>query len=396
MTGRYAIRSGMADDNWRVLRATSTGHLPEEEITLAEALKARGYTTGMVGKWHLGVWSINPAGHPRRHGFDLFYGLPHSNDMDPSPAAPKNAPGRPDQDLTWWNSPLYRDEQLVEQPVDQTQLTRLYTEEAQRFIRANRKQPFFLYLAHSFPHVPLFASGQFAGRSRRGSYGDVVEELDWSVGQVLATLRETGLAENTLVFFTSDNGPWLIMKQQGGSAGLLREGKGTVWEGGMRVPGIAWWPGRIKPGQINNTLMTTMDLFPTAVKLAGGELPTDRPMDGYDMRGTLLRGEPGTRETLCYYRGTRLFAVRKGQWKLHVFTQAAYGQPKEKIEDPPLLFDLFADPGEQFNVAASHPKVVAELLKEIEAQRAAAKPGRSQMQAALPAAEPKKESPAAK
>lgn len=233
LTGRYPVRSGMAHDRYRVLRSQSTGHLPEGEITLAEALQTAGYATGMVGKWHLGVWSKDPVGHPRRHGFDSFFGLPHSNDMDPVAGNPPRANALAEQKAEWWNSPLYRNEELVERPADQTTLTRRYTEEAQRFIRENRRRPFFLYFAHTFPHTPLFASGAFRGTSQRGLYGDVVAELDWSVGQILETLRREKLDRKTLVVFSSDNGPWLIMNQQGGSAGLLRDGKGSTWEGGM-------------------------------------------------------------------------------------------------------------------------------------------------------------------
>jgi arylsulfatase A-like enzyme len=384
LTGRYPVRSGMAHDQFRVLRNRSTGHLPADEVTLAEALKLAGYATGMVGKWHLGVWSRNPAGHPRRHGFDFFFGLPHSNDMDPTTNAPKGAPGRPDQDPAWWNAPLYRNDELVARPADQTQLTRRYTEEAQRFIRDHRERPFFLYFAHTFPHVPLFASAQFRGTSRRGLYGDVVEELDWSVGQILETLRREGLAGNTLVFFTSDNGPWLIMNQQGGSAGLLRDGKGSTWEGGMRVPGLAWWPGRIRAGLVNTNLTCMLDLFPTALKLAGAAPPPDRIIDGFDMSATLLTGAPGPRRSMMYYRGTRLFAARQDQWKLHLFTQKGYGQSKPEAHDPPLLFDLHTDPGESFNVATNQPTVVAGLLKEIEAHRATVVPVESQLESVEP------------
>jgi arylsulfatase A len=380
MTGRYAVRSGMADDRYRVLRARSTGHLPDSEITIAQALKSRGYATGMVGKWHLGVWSINPEGHPRRHGFDSFFGLPHSNDMNPTPAAPKGAPGRPDQDPKWWNAPLYHDEELVAQPADQTQLTRLYTEQAQHFIQQHKQGPFFLYFAHTFPHVPLFASERFRGTSRRGLYGDAVQELDWSVGQILETLRREGLAENTFVFFTSDNGPWLIMNQQGGSAGLLRGGKGSTWEGGMREPGIAWWPGKIKSSVINTNVACMVDLFPTALRLAGAELPADRIIDGRDLSETLFDGEALPSRAFFFYRGTRLFAVRKDQWKLHLFTQKGYGQPKPDAHDPPLLFDLNVDPGETFNVAMNHPAVVADLLQEIKRQRETVKPVKLQLE----------------
>lgn len=370
LTGRYAIRSGMAHDRFRVLRNRSTGHLPAEELTLAEALQNAGYATGMIGKWHLGVWSINPAGHPRRHGFQFYFGLPHSNDMDPTSEAPRGAPGRAEQDARWWNAPLYRDENLIDQPTDQTQLTRRYTREAQQFIRNNKRRPFFLYIAHSFPHVPLFASPEFQGTSRRGLYGDVVEELDWSVGEVLETLRRENLDRNTLVLFTSDNGPWLIMNQQGGSAGLLRDGKGSTWDGGMRVPAIAWWPGTIPPHRISSSPASTMDIFPTALALAGVDLPTDRMIDGRDISRTLIGSETAPERTFCFYRGQQLFAVRKGPWKLHLMTQTGYGQPKPEVHNPPLLFNLDADPGESFNVATNHPAVVQSLLREVKNHRA--------------------------
>ncbi len=383
LTGRYPIRSGMAHDQFRVLRATSTGHLPLEEITLPEMLKTRGYATGLIGKWHLGVWTNNPDGHPQKHGFDFNFGLPHSNDMNPSPVAPKHANTRADQRSEWWNAPLYRNHDLVEQPADQSTLTQRYTAEATKFIRAHKQAPFFLYFPHTFPHTPLFASKQFSGQSPRGLYGDVVEELDWSVGRILATLREENLAENTLVFFSSDNGPWLIMNQQGGSAGLLRDGKGSTWEGGMRVPGIAWWPGKIKPGTVQRTLASTMDLFTTSAKLAGADVPSDRAIDGIDIRPLLFGTGPAEREAYFYYRGTRLFAVRQGNYKLHHFTQLGYNQPKPDAHDPPLLFDVRNDPGETFNIAGEHPDVLASIARAVEKHRRALTPGKTQMVATV-------------
>ncbi len=386
LTGRYPIRSGMCHDQFRVLRNRSLGCLPADEVTLAEALKTKGYTTGCVGKWHLGVWSLNPDGHPRKHGFDHFFGLPHSNDMDPKPGNPKGATSRADQDPEWWNSPLYRNEELIEQPTDQTRLTGRYTDEAVKFIREQKSKPFFLYFPHSFPHVPLFRSERFAGKSSRGLYGDVIEELDWSVGQVLNTLREEGLSENTFVFFSSDNGPWLIMNQQGGSAGLLRDGKGSTWEGGMRVPGIAWWPKHVRAGEVTQGMASTMDLFVTALKFAGLEPPQDRPIDGLDLSGVLLRNEATPRQSYFYYRGTRLFAVRKGAFKGHLLTQAAYGQPKAEEHSPLQLFNLQVDPGESFNLAASNPEVLADLQREIEKHRATVTPAKSQLEAFQPLA----------
>jgi arylsulfatase A-like enzyme len=391
LTGRYPIRSGMCNDQFRVLRNRSLGHLPDDEITIAEALKTRGYATGIVGKWHLGVWEFNPAGHPKRHGFDYTFGLPHSNDMDPFPATPRGANKLAEQQLEWWNAPLYRNEELIERPADQTTLTRRYTEEAVKFIRDRKKEPFFLYFPHTFPHTPLFASKKFAGTSPRGIYGDVLAELDWSVGQILETLRKEKLADNTLVFFSSDNGPWLIMNQQGGSAGLLRDGKGSTWEGGMRVPGIAWWPGKIAPGSVQHQMACTMDLFTTSLKLAGADLPKDREIDGLDIRPLLFGHGDVKRGAYFYYRGTRLFAARLGDFKAHFLTQASYNQPQPDEHTPPLLFNLRIDPGETFNIASNHPTVLGDLAKAVEQHRATVKPVKNQLVEYLPppAAAPK-------
>jgi arylsulfatase A len=388
LTGRYPIRSGMCHDQFRVLRSRSLGQLPDSEITLAEALKSRGYATGCIGKWHLGVPQFNPGGHPRRHGFDFYFGLPHSNDMDPTPIAPKGAGKLAEQRAEWWNAPLYRDDQIIERPADQTTLTRRYTDEAVKFIQRNKAKPFFLYFPHTFPHTPLFASKDFAGKSPRGIYGDVVEELDASVGKVLDTLRAEKLAENTLVFFSSDNGPWLIMNQQGGSAGLLREGKGSTWEGGMRVPGIAWWPGKIKP-TVQRTMASTMDLFPTSLRLAGADVPSDRPIDGLDIRPLLFGTGTVQREAYFFYRGTRLMAARMGDYKAHFMTQAAYGQPKHEEHTPPLLFNLKVDASETFNVATNHPAVLAQITAAVEKHKAALQPAPSQLVEVQPVAEKK-------
>jgi arylsulfatase A-like enzyme len=376
LTGRYAVRSGMAGGQRRVMYPNSKGGLPETEITIATGLKAVGYATSMVGKWHLGN---HGEFLPTRHGFDSWFGLPYSNDMVRAPNSPKGREAVVHPKSEYFRQPLLRGVEEIERGPDQSQLTKRYTAEAVKFIREHKAEPFFFYFAHTFPHVPLFASSDFAGKSRRGLYGDVVEELDWSVGQVFETLRAEGLAENTFVFFSSDNGPWLSFGEQGGSAGLLREGKGSTWEGGMREPGIAWWPGRIKAGSVNTSLASTMDLFVTCLKLGGAEIPQDRVIDGFDLSPTLFDSKPGMRDTFFYYRGEELFAVRKGIWKMHFRTQNGYGQPKPDVHDPPLLFNLGIDPGESFDVAAQHPEVIEELRTAVEKHRATITPVKSQV-----------------
>ncbi|MCA9269767.1 MAG: sulfatase [Planctomycetales bacterium] len=367
LTGRLPQRSGMCSDRRRVLFPDSKGGIPKDEITLAEALKARGYATGCIGKWHLGHL---PPYLPTANGFDSYFGIPYSNDMDR--VANKGPKGR---DVFWqpqveyWNVPLLRDDKIEERPADQTSITRRYTAEAVKFITAHRDEPFFLYFPHTFPHVPLFASKLFQDKSARGLYGDVVEEVDWSVGEVLKTLRELKLAENTLVFFTSDNGPWLIFNDQGGSAGMLREGKGSTWEGGMREPTLAWWPGTIAPGQTTQQIASTMDIYATACALSGAAVPADREMDSYDLSPVLKGTGPSGRDAYFYYRGYTLMAVRSGPWKMHFQTQAGYGQPKPEFHDPPLLFQLEVDPGEKWNVADKHPEVIAQIKQLAEAHR---------------------------
>ena len=375
LTGRYPIRSGMCGHR-RVLFPNSKGGLPQNEMTIAKALKGSGYATAHIGKWHLG---IHPGGRPSDHGFDLSFGLPYSNDMDALPRA-RGASGSPNPPQDGWNVPLLKNGEVVEQPADQAALTKRYTSEAIRFIEANQSQPFFLYFAHTFPHVPLFASEEFRGKSRRGLYGDVVEELDWSVGQVLDTLRQSDIAERTLVIFTSDNGPWLIMGNQGGSAGLLRDGKGSTWDGGMRVPGIAWWPGRIQPA-VSHEVVTALDVFPTALALAGVAPPSDRIIDGVDLSGLLLKGEPLSSRPFFYYRGDKLMACRVGDWKAHFATQTGYGQPAFEKHDPPLLFHLGRDPGEQRKVSVDQEQdVLADIQAAVQAHQMALVPGEPQLQ----------------
>ncbi|MGA1013760.1 MAG: sulfatase [Limisphaerales bacterium] len=359
MTGRYPVRSGMCSDRRRVLFPNSLGGLPAEERTMAEALKAQGYATAMVGKWHLGH---RPEYLPTRHGFDQYFGIPYSNDMDLVPGSPRGAAKSLEPEVAWWNVPLMRDEAIEERPAQQKTLTRRYTREAVSFIKEERKAPFFLYLAHSMPHVPLFTSPAFEGHSLRGLYGDVIEEIDWSVGQILKALREGGMQENTLVFFTSDNGPWLTQGPAGGSAGLLHEGKGSTWEGGMREPALAWWPGRIPAGTVSSELACTLDLLPTFLKLSGEQGSPKPSLDGYDMAPILFERRASARPHFAFYRGTRLFALRMGPYKAHFLTKSAYGQDPVKEHEQPLLFNLHRDPSERFDLASDRPEVIQAFM----------------------------------
>jgi arylsulfatase A-like enzyme len=276
-----------------------------------------------------------------------------------------------------FNVPLKRNTNIVERPANQTTLTKRYTEEAVQFIKDHQKRPFFLYFAETFPHVPLFASPEFKGRSARGLYGDAVEEVDWSVGQVLAALAQYNLETNTLVFFTSDNGPWLTCKWNGGSAGLLRDGKGGTWEGGYRVPAIARWPGRIKPGQVTGELASAMDLFNTCLLLGGVAIPKDRPIDGVDLSPVLFGTGAGLRTNQFYYYGDQLFAVRQGAFKAHFQTRSGYSKDAPAQHNPPLLFRIPNDPSEQFSVT-NQAGVVAAITKTADEHRKSVEPGKPQ------------------
>jgi arylsulfatase A-like enzyme len=373
LTGRLPIRSGMCSDKRRVLFPDSARGLPANEVTIAEALKPQGYATGCIGKWHLGHL---PQYLPTNNGFDSYFGVPYSNDMDR--VAGEGRAAFFDPKVEYWNVPLMRNEQIVERPADQNTLTKRYTEEAVRFIEQNQDRPFFLYLAHTMVHVPLFVSDDFRGKSPRGLFGDAVEEIDWSVGRVLGTLRREGLAENTLVVFTSDNGPWLSYDQHGGSAGLLREGKGCTYEGGMREPCIMWWPGTIQPAVIHD-LGATMDLLPTILSLAGAEVPSDRVLDGFDLRPVLAGTGHSPRDTVFYYRGVQLYAVRKGPYKAHFITQSPYGKDQPVSHDPPLLYHLGHDPSEKYDIAKAHADVIAEIGREVERHRRTLVPGEDQL-----------------
>lgn len=360
LTGRHPLRSGTMAARPRVFAERSMRGLPSEEITIAEMLKAKGYATAMVGKWHLGHM---PGYLPPRQGFDEYFGLVSSNDhnktYDGRKLGRKPAFGGPPE---LWDIPLMDGEEVVEKPAQQYTLTQRYTRRAVDFIERHTDEPFFLYFAHTFPHTPLFRSDGFAGRSDRGVYGDVVEELDWSVGQVLNAVRENGLAENTLVIFSSDNGPWLPFLDHGGSAGLLREGKGSTWEGGMRVPGIFWMPGTVRKGVIQD-MGSTLDVLPTVAAMTGAAAPADRALDGFDLSPTLLHGEPSPRREMLFYRAGELFAFRQGPHKIHFWTQTGYTEPQPTPHDPPALYHLEHDPGEKYDVSAANPELVERLAK---------------------------------
>ncbi len=323
-----------------------------QEITLAEGLKKAGYRTGMVGKWHLGDYSKDPERNPLRHGFDRYFGVPHSNDMIPCP--------------------LFRDDKMLEPDIgaNQARITGMYTKEAIKFIDESGKGPFFLYMAHTFPHQPLYASEKFLKKSKAGLFGDAVEEIDWSVGEIMKLLRAKGLEQNTLVVFTSDNGPWYE-----GSSGPFRGRKGQSYEGGFRVPFITRWPGRIPAGRVSNIPIMNLDLFPTLFVLAGVEIPKDRIIDGKNIHGVLSgRDARPPHEAIYFYHYDLLEGIRMGKWKYfermnrYVWPIAmdAASLPdkmgkKQMGNRWPLLYDLQNDPGESYNVINTYPDIAARL-----------------------------------
>ncbi|GAA3515284.1 sulfatase [Aquimarina addita] len=355
LTGRLPIRSGTDTNHGaRVFFPNSSGGLPQSEITIAEMLKDKKYKTAAIGKWHLGHL---PKFLPTSQGFDYYYGIPYSNDMDRTTNL-SHAEANANPKIAYFNVPLMRDEEIIERPAEQHTITKRYTEEAIDFIKENKENPFFIYLAHNMPHVPLFASEKFLGTSRRGLYGDVVEELDWSVGEILKTLRENQISENTLVVFTSDNGPWTVLNENGGSSGLLKGAKATSYEGGMRVPAIFWWPNKIK-SEIVMDIGSTLDLFPTIAKLIHSEMKSDRVYDGYDLTPVLLEKKKGVRESLIYYHGTTVFAVRKGDYKLYFYKNNPRGYPENLQELKNLeLYNIQKDPSERFNIIKKHSDMV--------------------------------------
>jgi len=364
MTGCYPQRVGLPN----VIGPSAKVGISSEEKTIAEVLKPLGYATSCYGKWHLGHL---PKFLPMRHGFDDYFGLPYSNDMWPKHPTSDRYP-----DL-----PLIEGERVIEYNPDQTQLTTWYTERSVRFIEKNKGRPFFLYLPHSMAHVPLFVSDKFKGKSEQGLYGDVMMEIDWSVGQILSTLKRLGIDKNTLVIFSSDNGPWLSYGDHAGLAKPLREGKGTTFDGGQRESTVMRWPGRIPAGTVCKEPAAMIDILPTVAKLTGAALPA-HTIDGRDI-WPLISGRPGAKsphEAFFYYRGYALEAVRSGKWKLHLphayrtlaGREGGTGGRPVKYEQGKIdlsLFDLEKDIGEQNDVSAQYPDVVERLLSLAEQMR---------------------------
>lgn len=341
LTGRYPTRCGVP----RVFFPRDEQGMNLDEQTLAQLLKPRGYRTACAGKWHLGH---HKPWLPTSRGFDQYFGIPYSNDMKP----------------TW----LMRDTEVIEENANQATLTERYTKEAVSFIEKAGREPFFLYMPHTFPHIPLFASERFRGKSRHGIYGDVVEEIDWSVGEVLGALAKQGVDRNTLVLFASDNGPWYQ-----GSSGGLRGRKGMTWEGGVRVPFLARWPARIPRGRVCHSLVSTMDVVPTVCGIAGAAMPA-KPVDGVDIL-PLLTGRAASldRDPLLYFHGRHPLAARWGKWKLHI---ARYNAEMYSANPPagrmnlmlarPELYNLELDPDESCDVAAENPEVVRRIRAHID------------------------------
>lgn len=341
-------------------------------------LKRQGYATAILGKWHLAGYpkdfTQSPM-HPLECGFDYHFGTPGSNDV-PAPPGKRQTRDLFDQcNKLTFQVPLIRGREVVEFPANQELFTKRYTVEAVKWIHNNKEKPFFLYLAHNMPHAPVFASPEFQGKSKGGRYGDVIQEIDWSVGEVIKALRETGTENNTLVVFTSDNGPWSMFGPHGGTAGPLRGEKGTSWEGGFRVPGIFSWPGTIQPGEIEG-MAANLDLYATFAALSGGDEPKDAP--GYsslDLTSTLLQEEVSPRTQWLYAGGAEAF--RSGQYKIHLKTKARSSNPDTRkrepaaVHDPPLLIDLDADLGETTDVSARHPEIVKRLQAELKSFRTA-------------------------
>ncbi len=356
LTGCYAKRVSLPE----VIHPKSAIGLNSKEHTVAELLKSSGYATMCIGKWHVGD---QLEFLPTRHGFDHYFGLPYSNDMGGSEEGAKLRKNPP--------LPLVRDEKVIEiiNAAAQDKLTERYTDEAVSFIRQNQTKPFFLYLPHTAVHIPIHPGANFKGHSGNGIYYDWVDEVDWSVGRILDTLCELKLAENTLVIFTSDNGPWLGLGERSGSAGPLRGGKFTTFEGGMREPTIAWWPKMIQPNTACDAAVGNIDLLPTFAKLGGAELAKNVKIDGKDITPILLgKSQESPREAHFYFKGNQIEAVRSGPWKLSITNRASSSKkaPTQETSSPPVLYNLENDIGERTDVATQHPEVVERLQRFID------------------------------
>ena len=375
LTGSYPKTVGMERG---VLHPDSTTGLHPDEHTIADHLKGQGYATACFGKWHLGH---HPETLPTRQGFDEYYGIPYSNDMNHKAEALeggkilwKNA------DLLWndqesaitkWNTPLMEGEKIIELPTDQRTITRRYTDKTIDFIKKNKEKPFFVYLAHSMPHVPLYVPEDVYDPDPQNAYTNVIEHIDAETGRLLDALRETGLDENTYVIFTSDNGPWIWLKNHAGSTGPLRGLKGETWEGGMRVPCVMWAPGRIPAGTECDQLATTLDLLPTIAALTDSELPKDRKIDGVDISSLLAdpTAESPRKEFLYYHKRGYVEGIRQGDWKLLKKNERT--KKGEPIVERILLFDLSKDIGEQQNMAKDKPgrvKAMRQRMIELDAE----------------------------
>ncbi len=372
LTACYPKRVGM---HQHVLFPASTKGLHPEEYTIADHLKSQGYATACFGKWHLGH---HPEVLPTANGFDTYYGIPYSNDMNhpDNKGKPKGGPDGmdilwkdPESTLTKWRTPLFEDERIVELPVDQRTVTRRYTQKAIDFVKAHRDGPFFVYLPHSMPHIPLYVPDDVRDPNPKNAYINTIEHIDAEVGRLLDTLDDLKLSENTYVIYTTDNGPWLPFKHHGGSAGPLRDGKGTTFEGGQRVPCLMRGPG-IPAGSVCGELTGTIDVLPTIAAITGKPLPTGRKIDGLDVSGLWLgtTHESPRNEFVHYTSNGQLEGIRKGNWKLLVKKQRApRNQPTAAPPPKIYLFDLSKDIGERNNVAAQYPEVASELRQRMEA-----------------------------
>ncbi len=375
LTGSYPKRVGMHQG---VLFPTSTTGLNPAEHTIADHLKQQGYATACFGKWHLGH---HPEVLPTANGFDTYFGIPYSNDMNHPDNQGKPKGGADGMDALWtdpassltkWKTPLMENEKIVELPVDQRTITRRCTDRGVAFIKENQKRPFFLYLPYSMPHIPLYVPDDVRDPDPTRAYINTIEHIDTEVGRIFDTLRELDLAKNTYVIFTTDNGPWLPFKHHGGSAGPLRDGKMSTFEGGQRVPCIMWAPGRIPAGTTSNALASTIDLLPTIAALTGTALPAGRAIDGVDISALLTGDARSPRNDFLYYnRNGRLEGIREGDWKLLVKQPERQGQPDPSAQAEVMLFNLADDLGEKDNRAAAKPDIVERLRQRMLAQDAA-------------------------